>query len=66
MSVIPHEDDILDGDQLKEGFKFKLLPHSNIIFLAKRYRLVFVLDVSHSAASVVRILLVILTKFNVA
>ena len=52
LSVIPHEDDILDGVQLKEGFKFKLLPHSNIIFLAKRYRLVFVLDVSHSAASV--------------
>ncbi|XP_052100492.1 KICSTOR complex protein SZT2-like isoform X3 [Mytilus californianus] len=52
LSVLPHEDDVPDDNQLRDGFKFKLLPHSNIIFLAKRYRIVFVLDLSHSAASV--------------
>ncbi|XP_060082039.1 KICSTOR complex protein SZT2-like [Ylistrum balloti] len=57
VSVVPATNEETGDDQLplvQPGmpFMFQLLPSTVVTFLAKRYRLVFVLDLSPSAASV--------------
>lgn len=58
LSVIPltEEEDFADDKTpvMESGaaFKFRIQPSSVVSFMAKRYRLVFVLDLSPSAASV--------------
>ncbi|XP_021342251.1 protein SZT2-like isoform X1 [Mizuhopecten yessoensis] len=57
VSVVPAKDEEMGDDQLPlvqpgKPFMFQLLPSTVVTFLARRYRLVFVLDLSPSAASV--------------
>lgn len=58
--MVPEQDDTSDGEMPpltpNDGFRFQVLPTSVITFLAKTYRLVFVLDMSPSAASVVSLI----------